>query len=182
MEQELLEAFKRYVNIEDSDSDESLQLIVDYAEGVIYEIYGVSIYDRNRKDSLTPVYGYNTLYTPDGYIREINSLSVNGDPVDVTTDLTFRGNKIIITNIAILLAPGFHAEIDYNIGYLSIDDIPSGLKNALFVIAKKILSDSTKDTDTLSAIAIDIKESIRPIDDIPTLAKQALESHKFFRL
>ncbi len=182
MEQELLNLFKSYIDVVDSEKDDLFLEILAYAEGFIYETYGVAIYNRSVQDVLVPAYGKYSLYTADGHIRTISSLLVDDKPLDPATDVSFKRNKITINNLFTPIYPTSKVIIDYSVGYENIDSIPKGLLNALLMLAKKIWTDASKDTDMYSSMSIDIKEGVRVIEDLPAVAKQALDSHKIFRL
>jgi len=183
MEAELLEAFKRYIDIDvdDEDKDEILEDILKYTEDYIYTSYGVAIFEREVVDILYPTYGPDVIYTNDGYISEVVSFSVNGEDIDVTK-LSASKNKIRILDGEAILYYTNTVEVNYKVGYTVFSDIPKSLVNALFIISKKIWNDSVKDTDTLSSVSIGIKETIHVIEDIPLVAKQSLEAHRMYKL
>jgi hypothetical protein len=159
---EILSALKRYLGIDETDTsaDDVLKDIINYAEGYIFSFYGVAIFDRELTESITPNYGYAAIYTANGNIREVVSFETN-DQVIQPTLLSWKNNKVLIKDPTIMLVSVYPVNITYKVGYESIDDIPKGLLNSLLVISKKIWSDATKDTDTMAAMAIDIKESVR---------------------
>ena len=180
---EILAALKEYLGIDESDTsaDDVLKDIITYAEGYIFSSYGVAIFDREITDTITPNYGYAAIYTANGNIREVTYFETNEQVVQPTM-LSWKNNKILLKDPTIMLVSVYPVNVTYKIGYETINDIPKGLLNSLLVISKKIWSDATKDTDTMAAMAIDIKESVRPIDSIPTIAKETLEAYKIYRL
>jgi hypothetical protein len=183
MENELLEAFKRYIDVEidDEEHNDILNEILGYVEDYIYTAYGVSIFKRELVDVVYANYGTSQIYTTDGYITGITSFSVNGENVDVS-DLSFSRNKIRVLNGAVILNPTYPVDIAYTVGYETLESVPKGLINALFIISKKVWNDSTKDTDTMSSVSIGIKESFQVFEELPVIAQRTLESHRMYRL
>jgi len=179
---QLLEDFKKFLDVTGNEYDDILKLILKFSEGFIFETYGVAILERSLEDTVSPKYGGSSVYTPYGYISGVSELSVDGNVLVPATDCFFKRNKVVITNTQVTVTLSSKIDLKYTVGYSDINVVPSGLLVALYILGKKVWNDSTKDTDTLSRVSIDIKEGISTSDDIPTVAKQALEAHRVYRL
>jgi len=178
---ELLEDYKRYVDIYEEDLDETLTLVLEFAEEFIYANYNISIFDRTITEPLRGTYGMYLLYTSKGVIREIDNLVID-DQVVLPTNLKFHLNSITVRDLTVVISQYSDIEITYSVGYENYADVPKALVNALFILAKKLFNDARKDTDTLTSISLDIKESIRVLEDIPVMAKQSLEPYRVYRI
>jgi hypothetical protein len=184
MLQQLLEHFKNYIDVGESDDskDEVFLELLAYVEDYIYSVYGVAIIERTVVDILVPYYSPYTIYTKDGYISSVNSLTIDDTDVDVTT-LRFKRNRIVLSvDSNITFNTTSSISVNYTVGYADITEVPGSLLNALFILAKKIYNDATKDTDTLSSISINIKEGVRVFESIPVMAATSLEPHRMYRI
>lgn len=173
--------FVDYVNVDASDVSikESLSSILSWAEDYIFRVYGVSIIERTLTETINGT-GTSKLFTNKGDIASISSLIVSDETVD-TSLLKFSKNTIFYKDNT--FASGtFNVDIVYKVGYATSDLVPKGLINALFVIGRKMYTDETKNFDAYASISSDIKQSVKLIDSIPTLADNLLQAYRIFRL
>lgn len=188
MEQELFEEVKStYLDIapNDTEMDELIHELIDYVEGFIYVMYGVAIFERSIVEKVATFYNSHLYFTKKGMISSIESVTMDGE--DVTSEILpyvfFDRNELFLSNTStIMFRKGSDTRLTYKIGYANIDDIPKGLKNALYQTIKKLYTDITKNIDSFSAMSSGIKESVKIEDSLPFVVKQVLESYRIYRL
>jgi hypothetical protein len=182
MEQELLEAFKRYVDItpDNTDVDVVLLEMISYAESLVYEEYSIALYPRLVEDNTLTIFNSTALYVAKQYISSVVTFTIDGKVIP-PADFKFNRNRVALLNNRVITTASVIV-LTYNVGYTTYADVPKALINGIFMIAKKLWNDSTKDTDSLTGVSMSIKESIDVVDAIPELAQHSLAPFKLLRL
>jgi hypothetical protein len=182
MENALIEELKLFLGLEGDDINDELLEVLRMSENFIYDYYGIAIFKRNLKELVAPLYGENVLYTKRGIISSITSINYNGENIDDLSSVYFELNKILFLTETIKFKPTDRIFVEYSVGYDDIILVPNSLKLGLFYICKKVYTDKEKNSDHYAQISTGVRETVKFIDQIPTMAESILSTYKVFRL
>ena len=179
---EIKSLFYSYIDINSADVflKELADEILIWSEAYIYLNYGVSI-DSRQVNEYVNGNGTNKLYVSKGNIKTIVSLTEDTITTDLANLVIFSSNGIYKKDTTFAYGV-FNVNVTYVIGYSTIGDIPNSLIQALFIVGKKMFTDSQKNTDSFTLLSSDIKQSIKPIDRLPKIAETILESYRIFKV
>lgn len=177
---EIESKFIKYVNVDATDIivRDSLIDILSWSERFIFDTYGISIVERTLTETLDGS-GTSKIFLNHGDIASVSSLVVSEEIIPTTDILTFK-NSIYYKN-GTFIAGTANVTVTYTVGFSDVAIVPSSLINALFVIGRKMYTDETKNFDAYASISSDIKQSVKLIDEIPTLAERLLQSYKIYK-
>jgi len=166
--------YEKYYNILNIDAQdlvikELADHVLSVAEQYVYSNFSYALFERTITEVVSGKYS-QLLYVSKAPIQFVFVVYLDNIPSALPTK--YSGNKLLFTD---KIPEGFqNVTIEYKIGYADPLNAPADIVNALFAIAKKLYRDTDKETDSYSSMSSNIKETIRPIDDIPFLARQTL--------